>query len=59
MGIHVGTEIKVILFDHDDTLVRTLEAGFNFIGVETGLVTADEFKAEGAKSIPDISHLIN
>ena len=32
-------------------------AGFNFLGVETGLVTAEEFLAEDAKSIPSIEYL--
>ncbi len=32
-------------------------AGFNFLGVETGLVTAEEFRTEGALSIPSIIHL--
>lgn len=32
-------------------------AGFNFLGVETGLVTAEEFLAENAKSIPSIEYL--
>lgn len=33
-------------------------AGFNFLGVETGLVTAEQFKAENVKSIPSIGDLI-
>ncbi len=33
-------------------------AGFNFLGVETGLVTADEFKAEGAVSVRAIADLL-
>ncbi len=32
-------------------------AGFNFVGVETGLVIAEEFRAEGAVSIPSIADL--
>ena len=32
-------------------------AGFNFLGVETGLVTAEEFLAEDAKSITSIEYL--
>lgn len=35
-----------------------LGAGFNFLGVETGLVTADQFRAADARSIPSIAHLI-
>lgn len=34
-----------------------LGAGFAFLGVETGLVTADQFAAAGVASIPDISQL--
>jgi len=32
-------------------------AGFNFLGVETGLVTAEEFQRNGIKSIPSIAEL--
>jgi len=35
----------------------SLGAGFNFLGVETGLVTAEQFKEHGAKSIPSIANL--
>lgn len=34
-------------------------AGFNFLGVETGLVTHDQFVAENAKSIADVSELMS
>jgi len=34
-------------------------AGFNFLGVETGLVTAGEFKDKNVKSIPGIGELID
>jgi phosphoglycolate phosphatase-like HAD superfamily hydrolase len=40
---------------HD--MKAALGAGFEFIGVETGLVTAEQFKEAGARSIPDVSHL--
>jgi phosphoglycolate phosphatase len=33
-------------------------AGFSFLGVETGLVTAAQFKQNGAKSIPTIRELL-
>lgn len=33
-------------------------AGFSFLGVETGLVKADQFTAAGTTSIPEIGHLI-
>ena len=32
-------------------------AGFNFLGVETGLVTAQQFLGSNARSIPSIAHL--
>lgn len=32
--------------------------GFCFLGVETGLVTAEQFKAENAKSIPGVGDII-
>ncbi len=35
-----------------------LGAGFAFLGVETGLVSADEFSGAGAASIPDIGYLM-
>lgn len=40
---------------HD--MKAALGAGFNFVGVETGLVTAEQFKKAGAKSIPGIADL--
>lgn len=33
-------------------------AGFAFLGVETGLVSAKQFAQNGATSVPDISHLM-
>lgn len=33
-------------------------AGFSFLGVETGLVTAEQFRAENAPSIPSIRDLV-
>lgn len=42
---------------HD--MKAALGAGFGFIGVETGLVTAEQFKDAGAKSIPTIGELLN
>jgi hypothetical protein len=35
-----------------------LGAGFNFLGVETGLVTAEQFKDARAISIPNVGHLL-
>jgi phosphoglycolate phosphatase-like HAD superfamily hydrolase len=35
-----------------------LGAGFSFLGVETGLVTAEQFRAAGASSIPEVGYLI-
>lgn len=42
---------------HD--MKAALGAGFNFLGVETGLVTAEEFKKAGGKSIASVKHLIS
>lgn len=42
---------------HD--MKAAIGAGFSFLGVETGLVTAEQFTAAEAKSIPDISHLMH
>ena len=33
-------------------------AGFNFLGVHTGLVTAEEFAQHDIKSVPDIGHVV-
>ncbi len=33
-------------------------AGFTFLGVETGLVTAEEFAKNGIMSVPDVSHIL-
>jgi phosphoglycolate phosphatase len=41
---------------HD--MKAALGAGFSFLGVETGLVTAEQFAAEKAKSIPSIADLV-
>ena len=41
---------------HD--MKAALGAGFNFIGVETGLVTAEDLVLAGVKSIPSIAELI-
>lgn len=41
---------------HD--MKAALGAGFNFLGVQTGLVGADEFMAAGAKSVEKLSDLL-
>ena len=41
---------------HD--MKAALGAGFNFLGVETGLVTSEQFKAAGAISVPTVAHVI-
>jgi len=33
------------------------DAGFNFIGVETGLTTSDQFKKYGSLSLPSLASL--
>lgn len=39
-------------------MTAAMGAGFDFIGVETGLTTSEIFKANGAKSIPSIKYLL-
>ena len=39
-------------------MTAALGAGFDFIGVETGLTNGEMFKAHGAKSIPSIKYLL-
>lgn len=41
---------------HD--MKAALGAGFNFLGVETGLVTAQQFREAGAKSVKSIAHVL-
>lgn len=41
---------------HD--MKAALGAGFNFLGVETGLVTAEQFRDAGVLSIPGVEHLM-
>lgn len=41
---------------HD--MKAAIGAGFSFLGVETGLVTAEQFAAHKAVSIPGIAHLL-
>lgn len=41
---------------HD--MKAALGAGFNFLGVETGLVTSEQFTSAGAKSIPNVAQLL-
>ena len=41
---------------HD--MKAALGAGFNFLGVQTGLISADEFNAAKAKSIKDLHELL-
>jgi phosphoglycolate phosphatase-like HAD superfamily hydrolase len=48
--IYIGDGIK--------DLEAAIGAGFNFIGVETGLINSAEFEKNGSKSIPSLDHLI-
>ncbi len=52
---------KEVLYIGDSFLdaQAALKAGFNFLGVETGLVTHDQFEKEGVASIPDLSNLLD
>jgi HAD superfamily hydrolase (TIGR01549 family) len=53
----VGPKEVVYIGDGLHDMNAALGAGFNFIGVETGLVTAEQFREVGAKSIPSIADL--
>ena len=101
---HIAEHIKAVFFDHDDTLVNTIEpiwklhkhdprvfepalswlkersiqpeevlyvgdslndaaaalgAGFSFLGVETGLFTAAQFRKLGHRSIPALTNFFD
>jgi len=55
-GIKPGEVLYVGDGLHD--MKAAIGAGFNFIGVETGLVTADEFTSAGGNSVPTVADLI-
>lgn len=42
---HIKENIKAVIFDLDDTLV------------ETGLITAEQFRAAGTRSVPSVAAL--
>ncbi len=48
--LYIGDGLKDLQAAHS--------AGFNFLGVETGLVTADDFTREGSRSIKSLDDLI-
>lgn len=48
--LYVGDELK--------DYVAANNAGIDFIGVETGMATAEEFEAAGTRSVRDISQLV-
>lgn len=54
---HIRPDEVVYIGDGLHDMRAATGAGFNFLGVETGLVTAEEFLAEDAKSIPSIEYL--
>jgi len=53
----IKPEEVVYIGDGLHDMKAALGAGFSFLGVETGLVTSDQFKAENASSIPSIANL--
>jgi HAD superfamily hydrolase (TIGR01549 family) len=55
-----GIQPQEVLYIGDSLqdMQASLGAGFNFIGVETGIITAEEFAVHGAKSIPSLDHLV-
>lgn len=56
----IGVEPDEVLYIGDGLhdMKAAVGAGFNFLGVQTGLVTADEFRAEGSPSISGIDQLL-
>jgi len=54
----VAPESVLYVGDGLHDMKAALGAGFNFLGVETGLVTAEQFTTEEARSIPTIADLI-
>lgn len=57
-GRNIHPNEVVYIGDSLYDLQAALGAGFNFLGVETGLVTAEEFKGKNVKSISGIGELI-
>lgn len=50
-AVYIGDSVK--------DMKAAIGAGFHFIGVETGLVTGEEFKKHGALSIPQIDMVVD
>jgi phosphoglycolate phosphatase-like HAD superfamily hydrolase len=55
---HISPDEVVYIGDGLHDMRAAIDAGFSFLGVETGLVTAEQFHAENVKSIPSISDLV-
>lgn len=55
-----GIKVHEVLYIGDGLrdMNASIDSGFNFIGVETGIVTNEVFQKHGAKSIPSIETLI-
>ncbi len=54
---HIQPHEVIYIGDGLHDYEAALGAGFSFIGVETGLVSADQFKQAGVTSIPSIADL--
>jgi len=55
---HIKPDEVVYVGDGLHDMKAALGAGFNFVAVETGLVTADQFKEVGITSLPTIADLV-
>ena len=55
---HIHPSEVIYVGDGLHDMKAALGAGFQFIGVQTGLVTAKEFQQNGAKSVVNIAHLL-
>ncbi len=58
-GVHISPEEVTYVGDGLLDMKAATGAGFNFVGVETGLTTAEQFSEAGAVSVPGIADLIN
>jgi phosphoglycolate phosphatase len=56
--VHIIPEEAVYVGDGLHDMQAALGAGFEFIGVSTGLVTQDDFHAEGVRSIKRLGDLV-
>jgi len=55
---HISTSEVLYIGDGLHDMKAALDAGMQFLGVETGLVKNNQFKEQGATSVPDVSGVI-